>query len=69
VIIDEVDGALDSDSNGIKEVLNYLESGVVANDAPKREKTEAKPLLKGSKPATEKKENLTRNYKSFPKKQ
>jgi chromosome transmission fidelity protein 18 len=24
VIIDEVDGALDSDSNGIREVLNYL---------------------------------------------
>ena len=27
VIIDEVDGALDSDANGIKEVLNYIENG------------------------------------------
>ncbi len=32
VIIDEVDGALDSESNGLKEVLHYLETGVVPNE-------------------------------------
>lgn len=40
IIIDEVDGALDSDSNGIKEVLHYLETGVVAGAPMKKEKTE-----------------------------
>jgi chromosome transmission fidelity protein 18 len=35
VIIDEVDGALDSDSNGIKDVLNYLETGVVPGEIKK----------------------------------
>lgn len=54
VIIDEVDGALDSDSNGIKEVLNYLETGVVAGDPIKKEKqekkTNTKPPHHGSKP-------------------
>jgi SpoVK/Ycf46/Vps4 family AAA+-type ATPase len=41
VIIDEVDGALDSDSNGIKEVLQYLETGVPPGQA-KSDKPEKK---------------------------
>lgn len=47
MIIDEVDGALDSDSNGIKEVLQYIESGIVPEN-PKKVKAE-KPQRK-SKP-------------------
>jgi hypothetical protein len=39
VIIDEVDGALDSDSNGIKEVLQYLETGIAPGSLVKKEKT------------------------------
>jgi len=32
VIIDEVDGALDSESNGIKDLLQYIETGVVPGE-------------------------------------
>ena len=35
VIIDEVDGALDSEANGIKEVLNYIETGVAPGEKVK----------------------------------
>lgn len=27
IVIDEVDGALEQDGNGIKEVLNYIQTG------------------------------------------
>jgi nucleoside-triphosphatase THEP1 len=45
IVIDEVDGALDSDSNGLKEVLHYLETGHVGAEA-RREKAE-KGVSKG----------------------
>lgn len=78
MIIDEVDGALDSDENGIKEVLNYIETGIIGGDAPKKEKADAKQPFKGRKPQDykakeqgDKKEAPTtaptRGFKSFRK--
>ena len=42
LIIDEVEGALDSDANGIKEVLNYIENGSSGEGNKEKEKEKQK---------------------------
>ena len=50
VIIDEVDGALDSDSNGLKEVLTYIETGIKPGEVVKKiEKKDKEKEKEGKK--------------------
>jgi hypothetical protein len=35
IILDEVDGVLESESNGMKEILNYIETGEIPGESRK----------------------------------
>lgn len=36
IILDEVDGIVDSEANGIKDVLNYIETGDIPGENKKK---------------------------------